>query len=169
MPSDQNLRKTHREGLKTAFYQEFDRSLVDQWQGLSEAELGRKGVLLGTGTHFSAWRLGGLVYKRALPGTFGKGALTLRGWLAALQKAQGVGSLMPPYEVLTQGEAVSLVMPYGGEPLAKAHQAWQPIDATVKAFEADLGRAGLVLDDVVQARCRDGIPFLVDLSDLRAL
>lgn len=167
MADASGLRKSQRDTLKLEFYQEFDRTLAERWQGLAEAELGTRGVLLGTGTHFSAWRFGGLVYKRALPGTFRKGAFTLRGWREALEKAKAVGGLMPPFEVLVQDERVGVVMPFGGDPLALAHPAWHPVATTVKDFEAALARAGLVLDDVVQARCRDGVPFLVDLSDLR--
>ncbi len=169
MKPDPATQKAQRDALKLQFYSEFDRSLAERWLGFTDKELGMKGQLLGTGTHFAAYRFGGMVYKRALPSTFARGALTLRGWLAALGRAKAVGGLMPPYEVLAQGEAPSLVMPYGDGPLGSAGPAWQPIAGTVQAFEAELAKAGLILDDVLQIRCRNGVPFVVDLSDLRLM
>lgn len=164
MAVDLAARKAQRDALKNEFYSLFDQSKAERWLAMTDAELGARGQLLGTGTHFTAWRFGELVFKRALATTFAKkGAPTLREWVAALERAKGVGGLMPPFESL--GNA--LVMPYGNQPLASAAPVWQPVAATVKMFEADLERAGLVLDDVVQARCRKGVPFLVDLSDLR--
>lgn len=164
---DSHAQAVQRKSLKTLFYLEFDRSLADRWLAWSDSELESHGQLLGRGTHFSAYRFGGLVFKRAHPGTFKRGALTLRVWLSALEKAKGLGGLMPPFELVATGETPALVMPYGAQPLAQAGVAWQPIAAVVKGFEGELERAGLVLDDVFQGRCREGVPFLVDLSDLK--
>jgi hypothetical protein len=166
--AEAKVRAEEREALKTEFYSQFDRSKAELWLELSDQEMEGKGRLLGTGSHFRAWAVGGVVFKRALPDTFGKkGALNLRGWQEALAKAPGVGELMPPFELLVLGEQVGMVMPFGSEPMAMAGKAWFPLADRTLEFERALTQAGLVLDDVPQIRCRAGVPFLVDLSDLK--
>lgn len=162
------MRQSQRAELKSQFYRAFDQSKAERWLSLPDTELAKVGQLLGTGTHFTAFRIGGLVFKRALPATFAKkDPSTLRVWLEALDRARGVGELMPPFEVVRTGDAVALVMPYGDAPWKAAAPAWQPMEGRLRAFSQALQDGGLVLDDVAQGRCRGGVPFIYDLSDLR--
>ncbi len=138
---------------------------------------GGKGLeLLGEGTHFRAFRVRGpdgsdLVIKRALP-TFGGGPRTpgRQAWLRSLRAAApllGATPLLAPWLVLEDGDELGLAMPFGPAPAAAAAPRWQPLDRARADLVAHLAGAGLEIADQLQIRCRDGVPFVIDLSDLR--
>jgi len=157
--------------MAEAFFRAFDRSLFEQYMGLPTKVLNADNDLLGEGAHFTAWRLRGtaLVLKRAKP-VFGKADTPqVRTWLAALRQAIPVGGLLPPLEVLITGDSVGLVMPYGAGQAAAAAPAWLPLTEQLQEFNGKLAAIGLELGDVPQIRVAAGVPFIVDLSDLRTV
>ena len=134
--------------------------------------------LLGEGTHFRAFRLrdasgGDLVIKRALPHfAGGPGSPGRRAWqraLDALRPLVATTPLLAPWLVIEEGDELGLATPYGPEPALVAAARWQPLAEARVALTASLKRAGLEIADQLQLRCRNGVPFVIDLSDLRRL
>ena len=166
MPTPESLRRSDRDRLKSLFYSEFDASAASRLLGLSKAELERKAQYLGAGAHFEAFRVGGLVLKRSLPDSAPRDAMRLRDLGRALGLAKAVEGLMPPFETVPLGQGLALAMPYGDRPASEAGAHWLPLADRLPELAKALAGVGLQLDDVAQCRCRDGVPFLVDLSDL---
>lgn len=134
--------------------------------------------LLGEGSHFRAYRLRGpgggeLVIKRALP-HFGGGRQSpgRQAWLRALRTLKpllGSTPLLAPWVLLEDGDEIGLVTPFGPEPIAKAAERWLPLDKVRQELGMKLRAAGLEIADQLQLRCLGGVPFVIDLSDLRRI
>lgn len=133
-------------------------------------DAGRGLDLLGSGTHFSAYRVRGeggmdLVLKRAHrhfaggPSTPGREA-----WLRALKLADGARGcpLLPPWLVLKNGDDVGLAMPFGPEAADRTS-----LGAEIAILTGRLAKLGLEIADHLQIRGWRGVPFVIDLSDLR--
>ncbi len=166
MPTPESLRRSDRDRLKSLFYSEFDASAASRLLGLSKTDLERKAQYLGSGAHFEAFRVGGLVLKRSLPDAAPREAMRLRNLARALALAKSVEGLMPPFETVPVDQGIALVMPYGDRPMTEAGAHWLPLADRLPELAKALAAVGLQLDDVAQCRSRDGVPFLVDLSDL---
>jgi hypothetical protein len=65
------------------------------------------------------------------------------------------------------GDLWGVAMPYGSAALKAAAAHWQPVEALLEEARVWLKGAGYALEDVLQGRSWEGIPFLVDFSDLR--
>jgi hypothetical protein len=165
-------REDDRRRLAVAFAMAFDRSKVEQVLFMEDAAIGSRLEVLGQGTHFKAWRLPSrqsgqpdLVLKRALREWLPLPAR--RPWRAAMSTLGGCGGLVPPFEVIEDGEEkLAVVMPYGPAPLTAAAAHWQPLAERVVELRTALAAQGLALGDVAQGRSWEGIPFLYDFSDL---
>lgn len=167
------LRDNDLRRLKELFYRSFDRSRLEALLKLPDARLDREAAFLGQGTHFRAWRLRPeppgapcLVLKRAISGLTGPEGLGQRRWADAMRKLKGLGSLVPPFEVLETDGRIGIVMPYGDQALEKAAPHWLPMQSRLQELDRALAARGLVLQDIPQGRSLGGIPFLYDLSDI---
>jgi hypothetical protein len=159
--------------LKAAFYESFDPSAIAAFlRGLSgKTESQRRDVegFLGEGSHFQSFRMSTRPLELAVSvakSTFtNRGELALKRWREALNLARKIEgeTLVPPMEVIQSDGLTALVMPRGTD-LTKASNAAanQRLHETSKA----LGSAGLVLDDYPQLRQAQGVPFIIDWSDL---
>jgi len=168
-----DLRRADGERLKSHFYTGFDRSAAEHWLERPASELDRRLDFLGEGAHFAVWRLRdaavSLVFKRARARQDDpRGGPDLMKWSQAMRHVAGFGGLIPPFELLTAGSRVGVVMPYGEAPLATMGAHWRPLEERLAELAGQLAASGLVINDVPQGRCWQGVPFLYDLSDLAA-
>lgn len=189
------LREKDGKRLHQAFYQAFDASAAEQallYIGEQES-LGRRSPLgldeLGEGTHFRAYKLRSplgdkgvsVCLKIAKPGfVASKGQAGMERWADEVEGLEVKASknlipLIPPMTVLRvrargslKQDVWGIAMPFGPSDLKAASAHWQPLDALLKELTRGLKEAGYHLDDILQGRCWEGIPFLVDFSDLQA-
>jgi len=165
--------------LREAFFRIYDHGRVSDY--LARLASGRivSGLsLIGEGMHFRCWReekIGAemeLVFKVASQ-DFVSEVGNLSSWHAGLSRMPRDTDLMPPIGVvpLKIGSMVSigLAMPYGPDSEDRCSDWWQPVSERVAAFNEGARLGGLAFGDIPQIRCWDGIPFMIDISDLRAL
>ena len=180
------LKQMDQARLREAFHHLFDRSKAEHWlRHFDRLEGQAQDLLVGEGTHFRTLRLPPcrpwprgegdaasltLVMKRALP-TFGDAhSPGVRRWAQnLLTLAAAPPPLAPPMEVVWADQAVGLVMPFGADGHAAAAPHWQPIGGAIENFETHLRGLGMALQDMVQIRVWEGIPFVVDFSDLKSI
>jgi len=164
--------------LNNEFASTLDEALVRQLLIGSDEHLSASFNLLGEGTHFKAWLLRPgpnpsfqLVLKRPTSNFYPPGGPDYRHWRSCLMllKKEPIPPLIPPFAVIEQGEQYGLVMPYGPDPVAKVAAHWQPLDRQTQDYKAALTKKGLYIDDILQIRVWQGIPFLIDLSDIKAV
>ncbi len=163
--------------LTIEFATAFDAARAQHLLDQSDSHLSGAFPVVGEGTHFKAWRLrsGGnpafeLVLKRAHSSFLTPDMPRYRHWVDGISRLRLVKSpLIPPYAVITTDKYCGLVMPYGPDPLVKAAPIWQPIDTHLQNMTSSLSVEGLCLDDTIQCRVWQGIPFLIDFSDIRIL
>ncbi len=170
--SEVEARAKDRAKLIHEFYSSFDRSLAESFLSLQSEELRiDRGEFLGQGRHFSAYllkgrsRVGGLVIK--IPGA-DFGPHLQRDWISTLSFVAKLNlDLIPPFELIQQGSVVALAMPYGSEKESAAGANWQPLTTAKLKLESTLKSYQIAIDDYLQIRCFEGIPFVCDLSDLK--
>lgn len=164
--------------LREVFFQTYDEGRATDLLG--KLALGRQltGVsLIGEGMHFRCWRekkTGSpmdLVLKIATQ-EFLSDVGNLEVWRSCLAKMPIGTELMPPMAVLPVKvgltESIGIVMPFGPDGENKCSTWWLPLGDRLAAFIDNARLNGLVLGDVPQIRCWEGIPVLIDISDLRA-
>ena len=86
-------------------------------------------------------------------------------WLKLLQKLKKLENyLIPPFEISSYKEGFSLIMPFGIEGQFSEH--WLPICNEIENLEDNLKQNKLILNDSIQMKSWNGIPFIHDFSDL---
>ena len=164
--------------LRETFFRTYDEGrAVDL---LSKLGAGRQvtGIsLIGEGMHFRCWRESksqgqmDLVLKIANQ-EFLSEVANLGAWRTLLEHMPADTDLMPPIALLPikvgQIDSVGMVMPFGPDLEDRCSTWWQPINEPINAFKDGARLNGLVLGDVPQIRCWEGIPFMIDISDLRS-
>lgn len=159
--------------LRTRFYDAYDVSYVMQFISklatMPEAERRDLPGFLGEGTHFQSFELDSLSLPLAI--NVGKTSFARRGesalsrWKEAVRVAQSLesASLVPPMDVINAFGLTVLVMPRGK---VVSKSGAKVVDALLQDTAKALGQAGLVLDDYPQIREAEGVPFIIDWSDL---
>ncbi len=163
--------------LHERFAASYDEALAFDLLHKNDEKLDATFERLGTGTHFSTWKLHPtgdkglrLVLKKAHGKDFSPGSTELREWAKNLKKLKALSSsLLPPFALVTTSTATGLIMPYGEAPLHELGPDWLPFDMHARQLIQDLKAVGLYIDDVLQWRVHAGQPFLIDFSDLKAL
>ncbi len=74
--------------------------------------------------------------------------------------------LVPPYEVLEVNRGIILIQPFGHQPIEMVAPAYKPFDEAHEMVRENLREHGFAIEDVLQFRCWNHIPILVDFSDL---
>lgn len=172
--------------LREAFYKAFDAGrLRHAAQSLAKGGAFPGFETVGAGMHFRCF-----VETPGVPGLGSRLRLVLKiaskefisevgnaaQWAARMQMVAGE-ALVPPFEILhlqaetTKGaETVALIMPYGPDPESCRSEWWLPRDDDfLRQFYLGLSKRDLHLGDLPQMRCWDGIPFIIDFSDLRPI
>ncbi len=165
--------------LKEAFFRSYDGGRVaDLFVKLAAGRQVPGLSLIGEGMHFRCWREKkagrdlDLVLKVASP-EFLSEIGNIRAWTDSLAKMPVDIELMPPIAMVPlkvgMVESIGIAMPFGPDDADRCSDWWQPMTDLVAAFKGGAKLGGLVLGDIPQIRCWDGIPFMIDISDLRAL
>jgi hypothetical protein len=162
--------------LARAFAAAYDRSLADEWVKRGPTARDQRLELLGEGSHFRAWLLPlaagsgpgselRLVLKVATGDHGRAGTPAGRAWRDALNTLRPLKiDLVPPFAVLDGEDGrPALVMPYGEGAAPRS----EDLARREVALAAALSRAGLELAEGATLRTWRGIPFVIDLSDLR--
>jgi hypothetical protein len=164
--------------LREAFFQTYDEGRAMDLLGKLAAGRQCAGLsLIGEGMHFRCWRESkakgpiDLVLKIAKEDFLSEvGNLAI--WRTALANMPIGIDLMPPTALLPvklgKVDSVGMVMPFGPDLEDKCSTWWQPIRDRLTTFKEGAGLNGLVLGDIPQIRCWEGIPFMIDISDLRS-
>jgi hypothetical protein len=162
------------QNLKPAFYETFDPSVImsflQKLAPLSESQRRQIDGFLGEGMHFQSFGLATTPLELAVSvakETFtGKGDLAIDHWRDAVNQARKIegDTLVPPMEILQHMGLTALVMPKGRQ-MSKDFCALT--DIRLQETSKALGGAGLVLDDYPQLREAQGVPFIIDWSDLK--
>jgi hypothetical protein len=164
--------------LRETFFRTYDEGLaVDLLAKLGAGRQVAGTSLIGEGMHFRCWRESkaqgqmDLVLKIASR-EFLSEVASIAGWRALLANMPIDTDLMPPIAVLPvkvgQIDSIGMVMPFGPDGEDRCSTWWQPIRDRLTAFKDGARLNGLVLGDVPQIRCWEGIPFMIDISDLRS-
>ncbi len=165
--------------LRSQFYRTYDEGRIsDQLQRLAANHQVGGLSPIGEGMHFRCWRekktSGGMdLVLKVAKNDFLTEIGNFKAWVARLTKLPLRLDLMPPiaFVPLRVGsiETLGLAMPYGPDESVQCSSWWQPLEEQVQAFKQGLNLNGLILGDIPQIRCWDGIPYIVDISDVRAL
>ena len=164
--------------LRGLFYQSYDPSLFLSFlaDNIVLTRLATGWSFIGEGYHFQSFRVhrGGpipLVISLATSG-FAQGLISgHNGWCEAMAhlKTRNL-PLIPPFEILrhttSEGEKIAYITPYGGQKEEMASPHWQPLRGHIELLTDGLLHGGLRLRDIAQIRCLEGIPFIIDWSDL---
>jgi len=164
-------RETH---LRSRFYNVFDSAALTSFVArLSEmSEEARRGhtKFIGEGAHFQSFEFaaGGLALavNLAKMSFVRRGDLAIARWKDALSLARNLEhvDLIPPMELLAlNANTIAIVMPKG-EIVSKTRG--RHVESLICDTAKALSRAGLVLDDYPQVREVEGVPFIIDWSDL---
>lgn len=164
--------------LRRSFATSFDESaittFVRQVYRLDRFNRGPNGTApAGEGAHFVVYQFGRpgqqLAVKIAKESFLKLGDPWVRQWRSTLTAlTQADLPLIPPFSVLSEiQEAVILVQPWIGEPKTAVAPHWQPIEHWLEALRVGLADVAIELGDWPQIRCRRGVPWLVDLSDIQ--
>jgi hypothetical protein len=159
--------------LKSLFYQAYDNARISGFlarvAALSETERRNLPGFLGEGSHFQSFEVAATPIHLAVSiakGSFHKlGDAALRRWSEAMTLAKSLEQavLVPPMDILQQHGLMAIVMPKGQ---VVSRQGAKAVNTLLHETAKALGQAGLVLDDYPQIREAEGVPFIVDWSDL---
>lgn len=159
--------------LKSQFYTAYDVSLVNSFlskiSGMCENERRHLNGFLGEGTHFQSFELNvspiPLAINVAKDSFQKRGQKALDKWQRAIEVARSLdeAALVPPMDVLNVFGLTAVVMPKGKVP---ERSSTKMLDVMLLDTARALGQAGLALDDYPQVREAQGVPFIVDWSDL---
>ncbi len=164
--------------LARAFQASLDLSLLESYFKNYLAGNASNLRLLGEGSHFRALKVEAshLAFEYVLSVGHGMGVFAseaegegfYRKWYSLMQTLPKE-PLIPPFALLRQGDVFAWVLPYGtqGEDQAKSH--WQPLPEIFAQLQRSFLLAGILLEDTWQLRYWRGIPFLCDLSGIKAL
>lgn len=159
--------------LKSLFYASLDASaittLITRLSKISEAERRFLPGFLGEGVHFQSFELAShpipLVVNVGKASFLKRGDASLRRWQQAIRLACSIDeeTLVPPMDIVNAANLTAIVMPKGQD---VAGQAAKSLDRRLIDTAKALGHLGLVLDDYPQIREIEGVPFIIDWSDL---
>ena len=159
--------------LKSSFYQAYDIAKIINFLGriaaMSEAERRSLPGFLGEGSHFQSFEVNARPIHLAVSvskATFQRqGDAALRRWTEAMSLAKTLNDavLVPPMDVINHHDLTAIVMPLGQN---VSRQGAKAVNSMLHDTARALGQAGLVLDDYPQVREAQGVPFIVDWSDL---
>lgn len=157
--------------IKTKFQKSFDPSRVIHFvKSRNSAHV----EPIGEGTHFRSYRMrcgeDGIVVSLAKP-TFRDGLrASQEEWRRRMYVVKGLSApLIPPLEALWVEDQLALIMPYLPQAEEAALPHWQPLTEHIETLKQRLRQQGLYLADVIQIRCLNGVPFIMDWSDLDVL
>ena len=164
-------KRTHdKRRLSDLFYQSFDSSKVFSFFRRLPPKT------LGEGAHFRVYKLASsssslpaLSVNIAKPNFYeGKGPQFRKHWIGWIKTLRHeVVDLIPPLEVIEDEDTLAIVMPFGEDPIEQAATHWQPIAEALTQALKQLEGAGYVIEDKIQGRSWQGIPFICDFSDLQ--
>lgn len=171
-----------RKHLKESFYKVYDHSKIHTFMSklLESPNFGSE-LIIGEGTFFRVYALKSKSLPSPTPMTL---SLSIakpnfpplqskegqKQWLVAISKLKSLYqevSLIPPLEIISDVSGIALAMPYGEAPLDRASQHWQPISKHIELMLQKLSTHKLVIEDRIQGRSWQGIPFIFDFSDLK--
>jgi hypothetical protein len=165
--------------LRDKFYLTYDEGRIsDQLNKLAAGQPVGGLSFIGEGMHFQCWREkkakdGMELVLKVAKNDFLTEIGNFKAWVAGVNKLPLGIDLMPPiaFVPLRVGtrETLGLAMPYGPDEPGQCSSWWQPMEEQLKAFRQGLKLGGLTLGDIPQIRSWEGIPFIVDISDVRAL
>ena len=171
-------RRDDRLSLRKGFYQAYDPSMLQNllMDHTRLTGLSARGKCIGQGTHFQSFQIDGrgplsLVLSVATSEFAGGLVSGHQTWYQAMTRLKSLDlPLVPPFEILRHERAdhatLGFVTPFGRQKQEKASSHWQPLDGLINGLHAELHKNQLCLQDVVQIRCAEGIPFVIDWSDL---
>lgn len=157
--------------IKTKFQKTFDPSLVIHFvKSRNETHV----ELIGEGTHFRSYRMrggeDGVVVSLAKANFRDGLRASQEEWRRRLYVVKGLNApLIPPLETLWVHDQLAVVMPYMPQKEDSASPAWLPLKNHTTTLQQKLRQQGFFLADVLQIRCLDGVPFVIDWSDLDLL
>lgn len=159
--------------LKASFYASFDESrvttLLSRLAPMSEQSRRSLDNFLGEGSHFQSFELLGspinLVVNVAKASFTKAGDVHLKRWCEAIGRAKSIDgeTLIPPMAVIRHAGLVAVAMPKGQD---VSRETSRGINHKLMTTAKALGSAGLVMDDYPQVRQLQGVPFIIDWSDL---
>jgi hypothetical protein len=167
---------TRETSLKMMFYSAYDASLIAAFitklAAMKEPQRRSLNEFLGEGTHFQSFEINTTPIPLAL--NIAKHSFTQRGeaavsrWRAAVELARSLedAELIPPMDVVHVSGLTAIVLPKGHS-ISRCNA--KTVDASLLEASKALGQAGLVLDDYPQVREAQGVPFIIDWSDLTFL
>ena len=168
--------------LHEAFYRNFDRSRAESFlQGFEKGLTFNSSdcLLLGSGSFCSAYRVSfsrNSAYYHVLSiahthlNESFEAERSLKQWLKRLQTLSKLNKqaipLIPPVSGILGKQTVAWVSPFaeGAQEDAKTH--WLPLRRQIEKMQNVLRKNGLIIEDLLQIRTWQGIPFIHDLSDL---
>ena len=74
--------------------------------------------------------------------------------------------LIPPLDSIKYNNQVAIVTPFGNDPIECMSYHWNPIEDMIDQMHKSLREIGLKINDHIQIRTWQGIPFVYDFSDL---
>lgn len=182
MTSDNVITKDIKK-LHETFYRYFDRSkaesILRSFEKSPDTIRINGGEFIGSGSFCSAYRvsfsrnsdyhhvlsIAHINFHESL-----EAERSLKQWVKRMRTLSGISNeaipLIPPFSCLLGTQTVAWVTPFaeGEEQHAKAH--WFPISEQIKKMQNQLRKNRLLIEDHLQIRTWQGIPFIHDLSDL---
>jgi hypothetical protein len=164
------------EYLRRRFFESYDRSLIEYLASSRSIEAHDRIHPIGEGRHFRALVLmpdnsTKIPLVISLPKSSFLGndpAKTSARWCDAMKDLRRLRvPMIPPFDLLENANVLRcFVSPFGSGGSDQAKARWQPIKNHVNLTERALADHGFRIDDRIQVRCFEGIPFICDLSDL---
>jgi hypothetical protein len=162
--------------LRKRFFESYDRSLIEYMCSSRSIETHDRIHPIGEGRHFRALVLLPEVSSKiplviSIPKSSFLGSDPVRNSARWCQDMSDLRKLripmIPPFELIQNSNVLRcLVTPFGSGGSDQANSRWQPVISCVKMAERVLAQHGFRIDDQIQVRCFEGIPFICDLSDL---
>lgn len=182
MPNDQALLNDIK-NLHESFYRYFDRSraeaILRNYEQDHDSSSHGEWDFLGSGSFCSAYRINlsrNSYYYHVLSiahtqlNSNFEAERLLKQWLQRMKALSKLTKeaipLIPPISSIVSKQSVAWLSPYaeGAQELAKPH--WFPLSEQITKMQNMLYKKGLVIEDHIQIRTWQGIPFIHDLSDL---
>ncbi|MDA9951472.1 hypothetical protein N9D31_02740 [Oligoflexaceae bacterium] len=156
--------------LEKSFEKQIDTGLIIQ---LAERWLKNPASCVGEGTHWRTFRMEAPDLSLAIKipqACFGAAETNLKVWKSNMAKLNGQRiDLIPPFRVIPFRDQALFVMPYMSHGTSKMSPQWLPLDVLKQSCESGLSALGLRNFDILQIGTVKGIPFVFDLSDIRAI
>ena len=88
-----------------------------------------------------------------------------------LKKCSSTIPLIPPFHLLHHNKLRGIWTTLYGRLPSRSQPAlhWQPLPDQIVRTQSLLAQNGFVIEDMIQIRCWNGIPFIHDLSDLKSV